>query len=231
MSAIATIADRFTTAQAWWIASELIRRHPHLELVQAHDPVTGAALVIHDSQSGLFTVQLSLAHGVELLGPVVYQPLRWRHVFAQESPHETVKLLEVSMGLDAPSRPVTTPTTLVYRLVAQLLASKVNDRHSWYVSNDDPETYGLTNGPHDMELGAFPTALETMCREFETAAARGKWCGFSQYWAVMRDVELVMLLDANGVVHTKDGSLDLMALYVSRGRNLGDTVVKLLSYV
>ena len=34
-------ADRFLTAQIWWIASELVRRHPHLRFNDAGHNLTG----------------------------------------------------------------------------------------------------------------------------------------------------------------------------------------------
>lgn len=231
MSAAIAVADRFATSQSWWIASELVRRHPHLELVQAFDPVSGGSLVVRDKGSG-FTVQLSAANGIELLGSIIYQPLRWRDVFAQESPHETVKLLEVSMGLGAPhSQPETTPTTLIYRVAAQALATMVNDRHSWSIVNLDPETYGLTDSLHTVDVRGFPTVLESMCLQFEIAESMGKWAGFSRYWSVLRDVGTVLILNSDGFVHTSGEPIDVMALYIARGRNLHETVATVLDAI
>jgi len=199
-----------------------------LALAQAFDPVSGGSLLVRDASSGI-TVQLSAANGIELLGSIVYQPLSWPDVFAQESPHESVRLLEISMGLRvAQCQPETTPTTLVYRVAAQMLASMVNDRHSWYIVNQDPETYGLTDGLKIVSVSGFPTVLEAMCRQFDIAASLGNWAGFSKYWAVLRDVETVLILNSDGFVHTSGEPIDLMGTYVTRGRDLHDTVAYVL---
>ena len=46
-------ADRFLTAQMWWIASELVRRHPHLHISGVEVDEGDRLLMVRDEQEGL----------------------------------------------------------------------------------------------------------------------------------------------------------------------------------
>lgn len=126
-----TMADRFMLQQTWWIISELVRRHPdmwvkryfHPEggwLVMAHTP-DGALQVVFDLQSGIQAHEQGIQHFVP-----------WSFVFGQNDAHTVVRKIENMTSL---AKPIPTPATaahsLTYRLIAQLLAMKLDDRRSW----------------------------------------------------------------------------------------------------
>lgn len=225
-------ADRFLTAQMWWLASELVRRHPHLRISGVEVDEGGRLLIVHDEQDGM-SIQWDLVGGCKFLVNGVVNKISWIEMMAALSPHEIVKRIEVATGLGIPkATPETTPRALAYRVIASALATAVDDRHEWYAV---PAPILLDVDPDDADryFGNFPSAIEARTgyeRETEAkldAGSHGLYF-FQPFWAVLRDLEPIAIFDAAGVAHTIMGATELMPVYDNIHRNLTITTVQVL---
>lgn len=125
-------ADRFLLAQTWWIASELVRRHPHLRIATVQTPELAQLVIVHDEPDG-YRVQFDLVGGAKFMVGDVLHSISWVEMMAAAGPHDIVKRIERDSGLGVPkATPESTPRALVYRVIAAALAVGVDDRHDWY---------------------------------------------------------------------------------------------------
>jgi len=220
-------ADRFLTAQMWWIASELVRRHPHLRISGVEVDEGSRLLLVHDEQDGL-SIQWDLVGGCKYLVNGVVNSISWIEMMAALSPHETLKRIEVATGLGVPkATSATTPRALAYRVIASALASAVDDRHEWYAV-PAPMLVGDSCDYFD----EFTTAVEARTA-YEDAADKQLETGrevyfFQPFWAVLRDLEPIAIFDIAGVAHTVMGAMPLMPLYEEINRNLTITTARVL---
>jgi hypothetical protein len=226
-------AARFLTAQMWWIASELVRRHPHLRISGVEVNESDRLLIVHDEQDGM-SIQWDLAGGCKFLINGDVKKISWIEMMAALSPHETVKRIEVAVGLGIPqATPVTTPKALAYRVIASALATAVDDRHEWYAV---PAPMTHDEGPDNpgcVYFDEFPSALEARAgyaRAIETQleeSDRGIHF-FQPFWALLRDLEPIAIFDSAGVIHTIMGAAELMPLYEQIDRKLALTTARVL---
>ena len=223
-------ADRFLTAQVWWIASELVRRHPHLRISGHEVPGDGRLVIVHDEQDGM-SIQWDLVGGCKFLVNGVVNRISWIEMMAASSPHETVKRIEVAVGLGIPkATPVTTPRSLTYRVIASALAAAVDDRHDWYAV---PAPMNPDDDPDCAYFRPFPTAIAArdayVLAVDEQLAATGRSIHFFQpFWALLRGLEPVAIFDAAGVIHTGMGATELMPAYEYIDRKLVLTTARVL---
>ena len=223
-------ADRFLTAQIWWIASELVRRHPHLRISGHEVPGEGRLVIVHDEQDSM-SIQWDLVGGCKYLVNGVVNSISWIEMMAAVSPHETVKRIEVAAGLGIPkATPVTTPHSLTYRVIASALATAVDDRYEWYAVPALMNPYDDPDCPYFLP---FPTALQARDDYAEAAdaqiAATGRGIHFFQpFWALLRNLEPIAIFDAAGVIHTVMGATELMPTYEQIHRRLALTTARVL---
>jgi len=220
-------ADRFLTAQMWWIASELVRRHPHLRICGLEVDAGDRLLIVHDEQDGM-RIQWDLVGGCKFLVDGLVRTITWIEMMAALSPHETLKRIEVATGLGVPkSTPATTPRALAYRVIASALATAVDDRHDWYAVPAP-----MLKAEDCDYFDGFPTAVEARSA-YEDAAEeqlqidRGAYF-FQPFWAVVRDLQPIAIFDVAGVAHTTVGAMPLMALYEEINHNLTITTARVL---
>ncbi|MBI5160055.1 MAG: hypothetical protein HY996_01315 [Micrococcales bacterium] len=230
------IAARFALQQSWWIASEIARRHGNLEISRVGDDRFGGILLVHAGPEGP-RVQFHLATGVQwTTREGRLESLGWDEVIGSDDPHVVVRRLERAAGFGRPTSPApTNPRTIVYRIAAALLASKIDDRHAWQVVpapllDEHPEETHAA-------LAAFPSTgrqIEHAWRDIaelrEHAQATGRTAYWHEtFWFVLRDVEPVMVLDEAGYAHLPDGvRINLLDLYRSQGRDIARVVGVLL---
>lgn len=223
-------ADRFLTAQIWWLASELVRRHPHLR-VSGHE-VTGEGrlVIVHDEQDSM-SIQWDLVGGCNYLVNGVVNRISWIEMMAAVSPHETVKRIEVATGLGIPkATPVTTPHSLSYWVIASALATAVDDRYEWYAV---PAPMNPYDDPDCAYFVPFPTAMAARDEYARAADAQMAVTGrdihfFQPFWALLRNLEPIAIVDSAGVIHTVMGATELMPVYENIHRNLTITTVQVL---
>ena len=165
MTTVAEPARRFVNAQSWWIASELVRRHPHLLLLETH-PGGGQydclTLVDPGRRSAGAIAQINRAGTIQVRRSSTFSPISWAEAFAATGGHDVVRSIEAAAGLPAPTiAPATGPKALTYRVLARVLTSLVDDRREWDAENGYLDTSGMGSGRR-AALGRFPSVVESL---------------------------------------------------------------------
>jgi hypothetical protein len=213
-------SQRTVVAKSWWIASEIARRHPELRIIETR-PYEGAddnlCLVHPRTDEDLPLIAL------DRLGALEASPLGgigWDDVVVEEDPHAIVRALEGWAGLGSPPKaPATTPTTLVYRIIARILASLVEDRDVWNARWGLYDTLDEDTTVYHPGLDEFPTVDEMIMGEADQDANSG------DFWVLERGEDAVACFDTFGRLHTRDAApLDLMPIYRATQRSLTGTV-------
>lgn len=221
-------AMRFVLAQSWWIASELVRRHPELIIHETH-PGGG----MYDCLE-LFT--LEQLHSIAALNRagtihVTASPgfnTPWERVLSAESPHVIMKEIEQAASLRPPTNtPASTKRVLAYRFIAAAVHTAVNDRHFWDARNDFIDTADAW--PGDPEVHGYLAEFRLAQSDAESAPRLGLWHEpESHFWALLRDEQPVALVSIEGKVYTKEEMFDIGSLYSAR-RSMTMVVAKVLS--
>ncbi|WP_214403721.1 TY-Chap2 family putative peptide chaperone [Pseudonocardia lacus] len=224
-------AQRFVLAQSWWIASELVRRHPHLRLIETH-PGGGQydCLTLLDSRSASpgSLVDLNRAGSIHIKDGA-REPLDWNTVFAARGGHDIIRRIEAAAGLH-PSVPAppTGPTALTYRVLARILTSLVDDRRTWDARNGQLDSSGHDCGRRS-ELDRFPSVVEAL-RDILPDDLFGEPA--YRFWILLRDTDPVAVLDTNGRLHLPaEPPAELLAVYKGSGRSLTTTVAEMLGHL
>lgn len=228
-------ADRFKLQQSWWLASELGRRHQGVWVERFISANSGPVLVAYhpDGDAKIF---FDLEHGVRLHLDGSKAEWGWESAFSAMGAHDQLKRIEVSSGLGTPRRaPATTAQSLVYRLIARLLAMHVDAPRPWVPVPVDvqPMVRGLAEPSDDALLVGFDTVQKDILNHRADAAARFddvQTVGIRSWlWAMTRDVETAFVLDTDGYVHTRQvGVRPLLPMYDELGRDIDRLAVRVL---
>ena len=234
-----------TRALAWWLAAELVRRHPkELRVIETH-PGGGQSdcvslyrrdahmeLVAHLNLNGHIT-HASWFHqtGAQRDSPVSDARFNWLEVLAaQDRRSYVVEALEGVCGL---SRPAKTPSTerrsIGPRLLARFASAATFTTRRWEIRNAFLDTSGDISGPQNW-VGQMEGP------RFERV--EGDFLGEPHYrlWAVLDhkdrpaaavdvDLGLAWRRDQPGVTH------DLMDLYAQHGSRIDKVMAKVLPAV
>lgn len=181
------LAQRFVIARSWWIASELVRRHPELRLIETH-PGGGQYDCLTLLRDESTVVDLNRAGAIHFNGETPSElAMTWLECFAHDDPHLSVKQIEAASGLTSPSpTPATSPAALVYRAVARVLAALVDDRDWWDVRNERVDSSNAySTEPHGY------VSLSPRAAELATQARPDDLLGDPAYrfWALLRSDE------------------------------------------
>jgi len=236
------LASRFLMPQMWWIASEMVRRHPHLLLtidvdLPAPSPgldecEPGGPLIVHD-RSDAFRVQFALADGVLFKSGGQIHTLTWAQVFAAQGPLDIVGQLEQALHLDSPDlTPPATPRTLVYRVIASALTTALSDPHDWRAVPAPISVADVPGSPGGPLFTGFSSTAVPRGRYASTrqkVGARGQSTLFRQpFWALLRDDQPIAIFDTAGIVHTVLGSTELLPFYTANDRELALITARIL---
>lgn len=215
------IAERFKLTQAWWVSSELARRHSHFKIAETW-PMDGFyhGLETFDPRSGSsvfmnFNGSIHLTRGDHR----AVDGIGWQAIFEAEDPHEVVKLIETAVGWTKASADPTTPRSLTYRIIAAVLGRTINDR------------IRLTVGTHSYGASYFtPEAMPAWVSEFEGLESAVRACPdeaglpLRHFWMIRRGDQPSAVLADNATLYAADDSpTSLMPLY-RRARSLEDPV-------
>lgn len=218
-------AQRFVIAQSWWIASEIVRRHPELRIVETHpgggqyDCLTLAAGT-HANPSSL--IDLNRVGSIHVHTDSSFEALRWNEVLTARGGHDVVRAVESAAGLTAPRQaPATGPRTLIYRLLARTLTSLVDDRHAWDARSGQVDSSGYGGGARP-ELEQFPSVVEEL-RSVHPDDLFG--LPAYRFWILLRGQDPLAVLDTDGHAHFTDRPPhDLLPVYRRCGRSLMATL-------
>ncbi|WP_349426551.1 hypothetical protein [Microbacterium sp. LWS13-1.2] len=200
-------SSRFAIAQSWWIASELVRRHPELMVYEMH-PGGGQYDVLCVATPDQFTpdprivaprVMLNRAGTIQIhRGGQSEIVANWISVLEAAGPHEIVKDIEARAGWGSPSSsPSTTERAIGYRFFAAALAMLINDRRPWDVRSEslDSSEWGLSRAGL---IGEFADV------DSELAGTPGLGIHgepYSHYWALRRGAETVAVVSMEGYLY------------------------------
>jgi hypothetical protein len=232
MLEVQTPADRYIEAQAWWIASELARRTPKLRIAETDHDEVGSSLSVYDPDGPIETqVILNRIAGINIAGDPFFH-LEWPEIFAAPSPHEVVKRVETGLMLTPPSpAPPTNTRTIVYRTIAHILATVLNDRRSWTIRGQrptDPSVHSEINWAGDTShLHSIENLIGRWFSDEHTGVLEEQ--GVTHLWALWRDLEPIAVFDMYGDIHTTRGQTSLLPMY-RREHNMGRTVQAVLGH-
>ncbi|MTE24889.1 hypothetical protein [Microbacterium sp. ZXX196] len=204
-------------AESWWIASELVLRHPEVKLWERHFGGICDELVL-EWPGGRGHLSLNRTGGVLAFPAGATKPGRfsWVWALAQENPHAAVTRLEKLVGVAAPHpRPASTPEGIAYRVIAAVLRLQQDDRSVWDARAIWSDTRELVE--------RFPYAPPVPLRKM-TVASDGEARG--GLWVIAkgdRDHALtpLALVSHEGWLIVGDGSpIDLMAEYRACGKRI-----------
>ncbi len=213
---------RFQLAQSWWIATELVRRHPELTILETH-----AGGGQYDSLSlirnGQTLVSINRGGHIHALQHPM-EPVPIEAAFADGDAHRLIRALESATELAAPSKtPPTTPKTLAYRALTQQATGTVNEAQPLDIRSEYLDS-SAGSGPHG-RLDQFPVAAERSRERRPDDPVGGPR---QRYWLVLRDETPVAAVDVDGYAYITSQVLHLPTLYAENGRSLTSTVVKAL---
>ena len=227
-------ASRFIMVQSWWIASQLVRRHPELTIIETKPEFTAQDnLALLDSIAAPSARESeleidrngSLGRSSEPESP----SMTWREVFEAGYPFELLTRLEAAAGLTSPTEtPRSARKAVAYRLIARLLATTLNDRRPLQVRSGYLQTFQLGSGCWP-ELRDFPGVAEALqdARPDDVDGQPGY-----RFWLLEHDRRLVAVLDTDACLYFADEtSTDVYKRYRRTGsltRTLGDTLGQVL---
>jgi hypothetical protein len=214
-------ALRFVIALSWWIAAEIVRRHPGLLIHEMH-PAGGLAdvLCVVDPRDGDMLnstrIMINRAGSIQVHRPAEYgtkilQVTTWDEVLAADNPHEHIKALEVAAELERPNEtPASRPVTLAYRLIAALLNSTVNDRQRWDVRNE----FHDSSSDDDIELLGHLDHFPSLREHLRSAPTLGlPHEPASHAWIVLRNDKPVAAISTEGRAYFPDRTIELLPAY------------------
>jgi len=233
-------AQRFIVAQSWWIASELVRRHPELVIHEMHPggghydvlaifapPYADARAIVMLNRAGTLQVHVRDESGGT---PDLRVVGTWADVLSASNPHGFAKVIESAAGLPiVPKAPPSTPRTLAYRFIATLLTMTVNDRNTWDARNEFIDSSG-DGWPGEAELRGHLDSFPDTRRDFSSITALGLWHEpESHFWAVMKDQIPVAIVSLEGHVYRSDRRYSLTEEYTAMGRRMFPVVASILN--
>ncbi len=232
-------ARRFVIAQSWWLASELVRRHPQL-VIHLMSPGGGSSDVIalFDPRRGEFTSQtrimLNRAGSLQVHQPVHEERAdamigSWDEVLAAHDAHQHLRLIETEAGLGHPGKPPkSTSRALAYRFISTVLNTAVNDRSTWDARNEFIDSSGdwWEDTP---ELNGYLTQFPNALADLADAPPLGLWHEpESHFWAILRDEVPVAIVSIEGRVYRADRRHDLAGEYAIGERRMLPLVTNIL---
>ncbi|WP_433303945.1 hypothetical protein ACQP2F_13470 [Actinoplanes sp. CA-030573] len=214
-------AERFVLSQSWWLAGEIVRRHPGITLVETH-PGGGTYDCLTLMRDHATLIDINRAGSIHVGGEGRPAGMSFESLFDHENPAEIIALVEQGAGLrSAGSAPVTTPTALAFRVAAQVLALTVNDKRRWDVRSERVDSSGMDGGGRRWFVDRFPIAAER-ARQRRPDDLLGD--PYYRYWGVTSNGEAVAVLDTDGFAYVGEQALHLPSLYQAHNRRLTPTV-------
>lgn len=227
-------ASRIVIAQSWWIASELVRRHPELMVYEMH-PGGGSYDVLCVATPDQIRPEASERIPLAMINRVgsiqahagddQVLVASWEQVLASADPHWEVRELEAAVGWEQTSKPVTTRRALAYRFFATALNMLSNSSATWDVRREFVDSSGF-HGTHGGYVAEFPAAIEAM----RTTRALGIWGEpESHFWALLRGGKPVAVVSDEGVLYPSSGPpKNLVSAYEACGRRIIPMTASLL---
>jgi hypothetical protein len=136
----------------------------------------------------------------------------WLSRMLQPTPAKFLDEIAQEVRLVPPKHlPTSTPTTIVYRFIADFLTHAIGKLERWECRNGYLDTAGEGGGKRHYLFDKFP-ALRKEENLRETEPFEGEYA--YNFWFLLKDDVPVLCLDTRGIAYRKDGSCcDLGHLY------------------
>lgn len=191
-------------AHGWWLASEVARRHKNLTLS------TCVETMGLDETLGLFDTETRLLAFIsdEVPNRAVVDgnvSATWAYGWSkilELPPREAITTVERQLQINVPHHALeTTEQTLVYRLIAKLIASRVWSGDTWRAFSSSYYDALMKSFVPSDALEEFPSALD----KFEARYGRGGVAaGADGFWVIYKNGDGVLALDEEAYVHFPD---------------------------
>ena len=232
------VQERLVYLQSWWVASELLRRHPELELIETH-PGGGqydclSVLSIQSSEklhidlnrNGRMHIHSGTPSWFDSTRWDIRYPVEWSVELEQEDRRQIPRFLEEAAGLLPPAQtPATTPKTLAFRIIYHLLLFSLNEAEYWDVRNGELDSSGMDGDlerPYFDEIESARIALR-QSRPLGWKASVPRY----DFWGVLRDDRCLGLLQIDGTLHRPNAEpVNLMKIYNANKRDILPTAVE-----
>jgi hypothetical protein len=206
---------------SWFVASELVRRHPEMRIVQVH-PSGGRSdrLWVGDWASddvSDFSATWSLnrweAGAIHIADGELFSSTPWQDFARTRHPLELVADLERAVGMPAvEAAQPTTRRSLTYRLISHIVTSTVRTRHPVTCRSLYVDTSGYGGGldvPQHFERHVPSDLLDA-----DGGVTRKAY----RFWALSRDDHEIALLADDARGWTGSAEVNLMAVYRTERR-------------
>jgi len=229
------LQQRMIYLQSWWVASEFMRRHPELELIETHpgDDQYDCLTILDANRPEEMHIRLNRLgriHAYSNSAPSfdwsrfdIDYPIEWTGEVKLNDRRLLPRLLELAVGLSSPSQtPVTTSKTLTFRVIYQLLLFAVNDSQVWEVRNSAVNSWSSSG---DSAFDFFA----------DIASARNSLVHYAQeskqkeaFWAVLCDNRCIGLLQESSTLHRPNADpVNLMKIYNANKREILPTAMEI----
>ncbi|MGJ7561870.1 TY-Chap2 family putative peptide chaperone [Brevibacterium casei] len=223
------LANRLVYLQSWWVASEFLRRHPEFDLVETHPGgglydclailgPRGATGPTHIdlNRKGRIHIHSGISPNFDANSWELELPVEWSSEAKQRNRRQLPLFLEAAVGLSAPQQtPVTTPKTLIYRVIYQLLLFALNEVEDWEAHNAQYDSSGMDSGWDPDYFAQIPSARSAL--ENDPNLDNRQTC----FWAVLRGGRCLALLQENGMLHRPDAlPMSVMTIYDAEHRDI-----------
>lgn len=229
------VSERLRIATYWWLASELVRRHPELNVVETY-PMDGfydCLSVIGGSANGSVHIDMNRLGSVHV-HPKHVGLMSVDELVSYEDPLKGVRRLEEAAGLPKGSSFSSGARIITLRLIAQTLALVVNDSSRWDVRMITPRGDGYsislfepeTPNPAKWPFSAvFPS--EALHHSFVVSSNLSEEVN-GRLWGLQKDGLVVAIFDTRGLVYTREQRTSVKPPYARLGRSLTLTAVHAL---
>lgn len=232
------LQQRMINLQSWWVASELLRRHPELELIETH-PGGGqydCLSVLNIESSGKLYIDLNRNGRMHIHSATpswfdsarwdIRYPVEWSTELEQVDRRRIPRFLEDAAGLLPPAQtPVTTPKTLTFRVIYHLLLFSLNEAEFWDIRNgklDSSGMYSDNEPPYFEGIESAQIALR-QSRPLDWKANVPRY----DFWGVLRDGRCLGLLQIDGALHRPNAEpVNLMKIYNANKRDILPTAME-----
>ncbi|MGO4534929.1 TY-Chap2 family putative peptide chaperone [Leifsonia sp. 2MCAF36] len=238
MNGLPEVASRYKLASYWWLASELVRRNPKLELRETY-PMDGfydCLSLFGDGSRGPVHIDFNRLGSVHV-HPDHIHFMEISELVSRENPHDAIKRIEGVAGLTpAIKAPTSSARVVTLRVMAALMNFLVNDRARWDLRMLAPDASGyaipvLESLFADDEQSPLPVVFPNPAdfRAFLMGSRFAEPFVPGRFWALKRDDDVVAVFDTQGLVHTEHARITLKPLYARTGRNITQTMATALA--
>lgn len=238
MDHLPDVADRFRVAAYWWLATEILRRNPALELLETY-PLDGFydCLTLVGKVSGRDVhIDFNRLGSIHVLPDHIHM-IEVGHVLQQQDAHWAVKEIEHAAGLHPDGHARTSNSRIItLRVLARAINYLVNDRSTWDIRMIDHDRLDVAAplAPDlfdpSIDKYPFPTVFTTEAQfhAFLTLAELPHNYADGRLWALLREGTPLAIFDTKGTVHTPESRVALKPVYARMNRNLTQTMVSAL---